>query len=132
MYHDPSWPWYYSVDDDCSEQGWTSFSRIHKRNQAQAPACLYIATVYEKGNLWICSGYQKISPPSSCLHTNFITYLYHSTQEERWCFTHIDIPVEEGSIVAEPIRNRCSIAVSGGSFKEKIGTAAWVIEGEDE
>jgi hypothetical protein len=143
---DDKWPWYYSKDYDClyhiSEHGCLEFSRIPHRSHrliftkkgipTDSISKLYRATVFSKGNQWICSGFDDIlmnqtNQPST--NQSFFDHLMNLPPHDRWFMEHLDM-IDQGVTIAQAQRNREAIAVSDGSFKNEYGTATWVIEGD--
>ncbi len=88
------------------------------------------ATVYSKGNFWICSGHCASIPQQSAPGSTLYEHLLASHESEKWCFEHIK-QEDNGRTIAKAISDRCAIAVSDGSLRDNYGTAAWVIEGDN-
>jgi hypothetical protein len=142
--HDVKWPWYYSTDTDClyhnSEGGCKEFSRVpHCSNRmifmnlgasTEVVPKLYRATVYPKGQRWICSGFDGILTITTPSRHTFTEFLVGLPPTERWCMDHL-LMDDNGFTIVQALQNREAIAVSDGSFKNEYGTAAWVIEGAD-
>ncbi len=138
------WPWFYSPTEDRlyynEGDNWLFYQRIPRRNgrpifsktgiPTSVPSILHHATVYSKGNYWVCSGHAPTYNDIETSYSSFTDALAASPTSESWCFQSLDIP-DDFNIIAEAIRNRSAVSVSNGSFKEGYGTAAWVIEGDD-
>lgn len=141
---DENWPWYYSPLENnlykCSSQGWISFPGIVKRSgrpcfstkgvPTKLVPTLHRATVYKKGDRFICSGHGPISVKTDKKFDSLSSLFLSLPPGERWCINHIQME-DEGLTLATAIKNHNAIAVSDGSFKDGYGTAAWVLEGID-
>ena len=57
---------------------------------------------------------------------------HHSNQrEEELFFQHTACPIK-GTDVSQAIINQTAIAVSDGSVKDEIGSASWILTGDNE
>lgn len=82
------------------------------------------ATGYCNKSRIVCSGYAPSSIPDRSSEPNLTQHLLRADAGEKWCFAHKDI-ADKGRAIVQAIAQGEAIAVSGGSFKEFYGTAAW-------
>ena len=88
-----------------------------------------MATVYKKGNSWICSGFG----PSACnVSTTTVTFegLVQQLPTSKRHLLKI-VKKENLELLAQGIREGDILAVSDGSYKDEYGTAAVILIGKN-
>ncbi len=123
-----------------SSQGWLTFPIIAKRtgrpcfstNETvpETIPILHQATVYKKGDRWVCSGHGPITLEKEKNYASLTHLLASLPNGERWCINSTQME-DDGLTIATAIKSCTATAVSDGSFKDGYGTAAWVLEGTD-
>jgi hypothetical protein len=88
-----------------------------------------MATVYKKGNSWICSGFG----PSTCnIPTTTVTFEDLEQQLPTSVRRLLNIVKEENlELLAQGIREGDVLAVSDGSYKDEYDTAAVILIGKN-
>jgi hypothetical protein len=91
------------------------------------PPHLTRATVFQRGNTLVCSGYSPIKLSRQIIYSSFADYI-QGLQHDKWCFDFIEFE-QNGRNIAEAIKDHQAKAVGDGSFKHPYGMAATIIEG---
>lgn len=141
---DDTWEWYFSPTMEqllkLDKGTWHFFPHVIKRNKLPAfanrgtptdpPPDICRATVYMNREHIIYTGYDSILCNVSRPNSSLIDCLIKSKPDEHWCISHALIQ-GDGNDIAQAILQGEAIAVSDCSFKDKYGTAAWVLEGNN-
>ncbi len=88
------------------------------------------ATVYRKGHKVILTGHGTIHKPKVTSHKTLLEHIQSANDSYHWCIKWIDMPQDDGTLIAEAIRNWSAITVSDGTYKHPYDTAAFIIEGD--
>jgi len=56
--------------------------------------------------------------------------LASSPPAAKWCLSCLSLPADNGRSIAVTIKNRVTVAVTDGSYKDSYGSAAWIIESD--
>ncbi len=133
------WPWFFPPSTNKlyrkGNDTWESFPVINNRNHLPSfsiigegdtvPEDLHQATVYRKGNSFICSGHGTIQHEAPEQYSTFAAYL-NRQQYDQWYFEYM-LHIDNSLNIAIAIQNQTAIAVSDGSYKQAVGTAAVII-----
>jgi len=143
---DTSWQWYTDQEGylySMREGKWYSHPLVLRRktlpmfeleaNMCGAPNHPRRATTYIKGSRIVCTGTAEIMPQRLREYTSFTKFLQEQ-QDLHWCTKNCFI-VNEGRNLVEAIISGLQgniMAISDGSYKDSLGTAAWTIGTEEE
>lgn len=142
------WIWFYSpCDNQIYERRQTDWGVYHylvsQRNgqhktftfshdSSDIPQDLQRATIIQRNpSRILCTGWSKDKPthveePS----TTLLDAIESLPLTQQWAFEHFHC-TDDGQVIADAIRQGTAVAVSDGSFKNELGTAALVLEGQD-
>ncbi len=91
------------------------------------PTLLRRATVIHANKTLLCTGHGHIMIKKADSWRSFHEYL-KSSKIDQWCFSYIKLQ-DTGNIINQATRNNEAIAIRDGSYKDTVGTAAFIIEG---
>jgi hypothetical protein len=143
------WKWYFSPAEDrlYAKEGlqWRIYRRHRSRTSPRqgrakyiktpqlsrtTPEALQLATVFQQGLLILLQGIGSgttgttMPVPSA---TSFEDERLLRSSLDQWAIQEITV-TDEGTAMAQALRNGTAIAVSDGSYKDSRGTAAFILE----
>ena len=142
------WKWFYSPGEnriyERRSHDWGAyrfiFTQRHGRHKtfqysqdvSDAPNDLQRATIIQRNpSRILCTGWSRDKEiPSDTPPTSLSELIDSLPESQRWAFEHFKCD-DDGKTIAEAIRLGTAVAVSDGSFKNELGSAALVIEGSD-
>jgi hypothetical protein len=98
-------------------------------NVSALPGDLHIATVQQASSFWECTGFGPALGPHPILSPlSLLQRFQQAGPGTEWALRDLSI-TDNGRTIAEAIRLGSCIALSDGSVKDGVGSAAWVLEG---
>jgi hypothetical protein len=145
----PKWTWFYSPNEHrvyerrvtdwgvyrflATQRNGRHKTFVYSNDSSDRPPDLQRATIIRRNpSRILCTGWSKEKSKQSVeINTTLEDAIESLPSSQQWAFQHFKC-TDNGLTIAEAIRQGTAIAVSDGSFKNELGTAAFVIEGKDQ
>ena len=144
------WTWFYCPNEERlyrrMDSDWEIWipQRVRRQRRQQiftrAANCTQPAKVMRRANVSLHPQHCRLlhfddeeeAPELESNPTNLRTAIQTLEPSQKWSIQEVQLSEDDGNSLAVALMKGEAIAVSDGSFKDKFGTSAWTIRGQDE